>query len=461
MIKKWINDNSIFVFILCIFTALNIIYLMNSTSNVPMMDYWKYITFLVENMYKSGISFNELYYYGGNNNIHHVPFQLLFFLINTKYFHLNTRIEIFGGLVFIILISICLYIEFKKMFYNKIDSQIFLIAELTIVSICFSLAAFEILTLEFSFGFGFRMLLFIVSFLWVNNFLTNTSVYYNNTLKLAGLLFVIITCVAGGYFLAYGFSMTLVIIFDFYKKSSEDKKRFFINYCILGLSMIIAFLVYMYNIKIPLDTNEVDGNNSGAALLDLIKSIVVALGAALCGPDHSTNYIYIIGFVFLIFQFMCFFIYFKQKQYAMSYIPMLLMLYVFSLIVELYLGRGTGFGVDYMMSSRYCYDTKLIAIADIWILMRYNGKCISGNIKKITINTAVILIFVVTMHTNYIEYKIGPARKLYFNDLIKKMYEIETLDDEELQNFQDSPDAVRDGVEIMKKYKLGVFYYDK
>ena len=60
--------------------------------------------------------------------------------------------------------------------------------------------------------------------------------------------------------------------------------------------------------------------------------------------------------------------------------------------------------------------------------------------------------------TNLKEQEISIYRCSYFRDLITKMINIDTLPDEELKQFQaNSTEMVRKGVDIMKKYRLGVF----
>ena len=60
--------------------------------------------------------------------------------------------------------------------------------------------------------------------------------------------------------------------------------------------------------------------------------------------------------------------------------------------------------------------------------------------------------------TDIAELKRAPYRKQYDDNLIQMMFQIEEYPDDELYLFQaNSPEMVRSGIDIMKKYHLGVF----
>ena len=157
------------------------------------------------------------------------------------------------------------------------------------------------------------------------------------------------------------------------------------------------------------------------------------------------------------------FVFFRGKQYRHSYFPIIILLYVFSIILEIYAGRSAQFGVEVMKSSRYTIDTRLFLVADVWILIRMvmdsdtSGK--AKKIKKLVVAGTIIVVLAVLTLANVNEYKIGPYRKIYCDNLIDTIQNIDEASDEDLTLFASDPATVREGVKIMKKYNLGVFQY--
>ena len=81
-------------------------------------------------------------------------------------------------------------------------------------------------------------------------------------------------------------------------------------------------------------------------------------------------------------------------------------------------------------------------------------------VKKIICYGSALFISIGIFLTDYKEIKIQNYRKIYCDNLINMMLNIEEYSDDELAVFQaGDPNLVRDGVELMKKYKLGIFHY--
>ncbi|WP_455559643.1 hypothetical protein, partial [Agathobaculum hominis] len=57
------------------------------------------------------------------------------------------------------------------------------------------------------------------------------------------------------------------------------------------------------------------------------------------------------------------------------------------------------------------------------------------------------------------EYKIAPYRREYGMQLIDKMQRVDELSDSDFDQFQAKGESVRNGIDIMQEYHLGVFRY--
>ncbi|MBR2852684.1 MAG: hypothetical protein IKE81_00020 [Clostridia bacterium] len=451
------KNNGKYLAILLLFYCSTVIYLSNATANVPMMDYWKYITMLVDKAFTKGISFNDLWNYNGNGNIHRVPFQLWTFLLNASVFHLNTQIAIYAAPVVTAVTMVLIYRRTRRVF----EENIWYWAGITLVTaFCFSWNAFEILTLEFSFAFAVRKLLFIVSFFAVNSFLTETEKNKQHAIEIAILFLFTITCFSGAYFAAYGLALSIVIIWDFFRKNREERKKYFFSYIIPGLGLLAGLFLYVYQMD-STSTASLGITFSFRMIIDFVKALTMAAGGMLAGAESPTNLITIAGIIFLAAQAVLLIVFFYQKQYRQSYIPIIISLYVFFLVAELLMGRGNIFSVRYLASSRYLFDFNLIVIADVWIILqslRQEGKQ-KPILKKCLSCALMIYLGLGALLVYSSEWKTAPYRKLYYDNLAETLIHADEATDEQLLYYQDDVESVRKGIEIMKKYDLGVFRY--
>lgn len=146
---------------------------------------------------------------------------------------------------------------------------------------------------------------------------------------------------------------------------------------------------------------------------------------------------------------------------------MALVLYgVFQMLIIL-VGRIGSFDARYMISSRYAFDTKFVLIGDLCIMAMCFGSMYNGfeyHINKwgrVVCLSCVILMIGGILYNDCIEYKKAPYRRIYLENMVEIMDNADRLDDEELAPLQADPNAIRKGVEIMKKYQIGIYKYEK
>ena len=454
-----IRENWILIFMLSICTLLTLIYLSDATANVPVMDYWKYITHLVDDHFTYGTSFYDLWYYNGNNSIHHAPIQLALFLVNVRLFHHNTQIAMYCSAFLLCLCALIICKRFEALYK---ESSVFYKGCLSaIVLVCFCWNSYEILTLEFGFSFAMKMLFFFLSFILTDIYLENIADMKKNTCILACLYTFVITCIAAGYFVTYGAALSGIIIWDFFRKSNKEKREYFLSYCTLGFGMLAGVIIYFQNFSNMGSVKTSESIGIIKTIGEVLLSYVYAFGGMIMGPESSGKMIVVGGTIFALVQIFVIAVYFIQKQYRKTYLPMMLIAYVVILICELYVGRGRTHGVQYLSSSRYCFDYNWIIVGDLWIVNQSLSENIEkkGQFCKGLRYAFVALVIGSVLFVNAVEWKKAPYRKVYFNNLVDKVMHVDELSDEELLPFQDDAVSVREGIKIMKKYKLGVFHY--
>jgi hypothetical protein len=106
-----LKNNKIIIPIIILFILFSINYLITATRNVPFMDIWISLNNFGENIMTNNLSLRDAWTpYAGHRN----PLSYILFFINMRFLGYNTQVEIFGGLFFCFLTSICLIYAFKK-----------------------------------------------------------------------------------------------------------------------------------------------------------------------------------------------------------------------------------------------------------------------------------------------------------------------------------------------------------
>lgn len=451
-LKRKCTNNSIFlaVLILCFFGRL--VYVSEASSNVPIMDYWRYLSELVEKSFISGESFSDLC---SVNGIHKTPYQLCLFLINIKLFHWNTQIAMY--LASFVLVALCIYLyKIIKMVYSA-NGYIVQLLGAVISLIVFSLGAFEINAQEFALSFAIRIFLFII-ICQLTSIILNNKKFDNHTWLLGVCYLLAINLIGGAYSVGLSVAILFVLIFDFVKNCIQKIDFNKWKHIILILSLGLGDYIYMHGLVMTQD-----GNVSGGTM-DLIKSFCEGLlavgGVSLFGSYISLKVAYITGSIIILVHAIFLFLYMKKKLYEKTYLPACLYAYVCIFYGMIFMGRG-GYGTEYLLSSRYIIDSSLAIIADIIVIV-----LLIKSVDKYKMSTRVLsictVVFIVigVFSTNVKEMKMAPYRKMYDDKLIEIMLNIDNYSDDDLAGFQaQSPQQVREGVEIMKQYHLGVFYY--
>lgn len=458
---KVYKENRAFIWCLLIALFFQLIYLSIASFNVPLMDYWHYINMFVEKMNTAGITFLDIWQ---NDGIHRSPLQFIYFLINVRVFHLNSQVEIYLGAVLMALTAVVLYrqmkkdIELNKKWIKGVLGGIIVIA-------VYNLNQYELINEQFAFSFASRMFLFLMSFLLTNSYLMNINGNRSYTFELGMFYIVVIESVGGGYFPAYVVSIALVLILHYCFKRKSDKKVYLKEYIFLLACLAIGTGIYLYGILGHGEITVAESISFITFIKDFLIGAIFMLGVSIFGFEFSNGVTFLMGCC-IFFIYLCSFVtYFIKRYYERTYVPVLFMSYSVGAMGLIYLGRMGKYGIDYAFSSRYVCETNVALLGFIWIAAIYISDIFRNNSRKKAINYCVaavsLLLLVGVVSSDYKEWKIAPYRKIYGENLIQSMKNVDSLTEEEFAPFQSTEEYVRGGIDIMKKYDLGMFYYDK
>lgn len=456
---KCLKENGFHISILSIAVILMFIYISESSSNVPIMDYWTYLNALADKTFNEGVAFYDLY---SNNGVHRTPLQLFLFIINLKLFSWDTQVSMYLG---VLVTSISILVVFRHL-CKFITKELFKRIAFVLIVLCmYSLGPYEIITQEFYTSFAIRVLSFIIGFIMIETYVRDDNKLLDGTLFLLLTYNAIVFLFIGGmYSFAYISAICGVYLLHLlleYKDSKLSKEKL-INFIFFVVMMAIIAFVYLNGI----DFSALEKSTVDISIVKIIKTFLLLTGGSLFGSYIQVSYAYILGTIIILLNLYFVVIYIYKKTYKDTYFPLYLYIYYFLFYLMLYVGRS-GYGEEYFLSPRYILDSSLMILSLIFITVinLHQIYCSSSLLKSDKLKGVVCLIsllFVLSgiLYCDNKEKQISLHRKIYCNNLIDKMRNLHDVSDVELSGFQSNPNLVRNGVDLMKKYKLGVFKFD-
>lgn len=471
-IITYYKKNNIIILSVILVLVVKLYYLYIATENVPIMDYWRYINEITDKVFANNITFDDLW---KNSLVHRNPLLYILLIINMKYFGLNTQIEIFSGAIIgavncFIIYNIYLNTVLKYLTNNyKIGQILFII----IVTTVFNYNQWEINTLQFSLTFMIRIATFLLIYRMVDNYLHNIETRKHEALKIGIIILLAVCILSQGYFPAMVGTVIFAILLHFIITFKTEGKKYIKYYFIIFISIIASMLLYLNGL-----TSMTQGDNSIVLFTksifngNFINGVIMMMGGSLISFEFVSKFggiiiYYIVGTITFIAYAVALIIYFKNKIYKRTYFPIMLIIYAFINIVLIIYGRLSTFDLGYLASSRYTCETTLGLIGILLILIDYFLMLLDNKknkwTSKITVsflftNLLICVIVICLCLSALMEIKTAPYRKIYDQNLIDMLFNIENTTDDELIAFQAyNPEYVRNGAELMKKYQLGVF----
>ena len=442
-------------------------YLYLALTDVPIMDNWVVLAAYAEKVITGDLTLQD--WFGGNATGHHsldaIP-MIYFMVVVLKY---NTvAINLLG----FALSFVCFFVllrNYRKSVSN--EQNIYVLPLFLLIGLqFFTLGKWEIVSQSTSLGFYLRLLTFLLCFTYISNLLSNKTF---TARKVVVSCLIILYCVnfgGIGYSAAFLAAVVGAILVYWLVSFKQWNKR---QYLCLGgivLGCGVALATYLGAGLLASQVQSSDGVQPESLVTQLIAlltggDLIPAMLYGLAGSViHITTVeklasaeILVFGCVILALTVVCLVLYFKKKLYQRTWLPLMFLIYGYVNILLMAMTRS-GYPMYGTIASRYMFDTLLIPLSVVWILglciMDCEKKTRAGKGAMLAMLLPVVFLSVVTMQTNLTEMKLASSRKLYNQGLQQMVLAVDDYEDSELSAFQSDPKFVREGVRVMKKYKL-------
>lgn len=456
------DTHRIVLFMIIIASLIQIAYLSIATRNVPFMDYWGHMANYLDNAMQGGLSWTQLW---NSATEQRVPMMFISMAANAKLFGLNTRVEIFAGFLMMLANTLLIYKIYVRTTLDK-TKKIAFILFIPIILLIFSGNQWEIITTQFSFVIMLKLFMFTTIYYMIDRLLQNTEKNKKRIAEIILFVFITVCSVATAFFPAMMGAVGTAIILHIILKKND--RKYMKTYILIFAGLIFSGLFYMWGAN-ALAMEGQDISIIFTSLFDgnLIKGLLLMMGATIVHTNIMQVFglliVYLAGaFVFTI-SIYAIYLFFKTKMYEKTYIPIMFMVYGFISMLLLFVGRYGLFGeLPYLTSSRYTCDTIVALIGIIWIYA-YSIKYSNFNFRKPIVIISMLPIIAVSAATfvnNLSESVYAPYRGIYFQGILDTvlMDDITLATDAQIAATQaTNREVFENGVNIMKKYDLGVF----
>lgn len=419
-------------------------YLINTVGPLPLMDWWREVNpYFEEYIIGEGLYFKIF--------PHSIQWNPLMEICNYVFIHYFAANNLVYTLVAII--PIMGYYAVLMAIYRKYcitnNKCIDLAGKIILILILVNLNQWEIMTLYCSYAFYFRLFCFILTFYLLDEFITAKK-------RILKKYIIFIGCISmffwgQAYILPFYITILLVMFYTCWQKKDGIFLRDFKDIALAYTSVAI-----IYAITLDFSDNKI----GSATIVDMATNFCMAINVMMSAIIMHSNYIIkdielasVLGNVLCISTILGIYRVIKHAEIHNNVVSIMCITYALLNMIIIIYGRMSVFGIEGLAASRYVTETTFLLIG---LFIIYWKDIINKN--NIVINMMILCFIVVNIcFSTVVEIKMSPYRSAYYQEMVKRAYNIENISDEDLLIFQCEPHFVREDIAIMKKYRINIF----
>ena len=440
-------------------------YAMVAKSTVPIMDFWHWTAIYGEDVWNGTISLSDYFFSDAGEHMQPFAMALQFGVLKASRFDVVPLVT--WGVALRIVIAGFLGVVFFRRYWQEEDNGrkiILVICTGAIMMSPLNYNQWEMAMEPFSLGNACRVLMYYLSFLWIDQFVREfPNRKYRTNLLLGALLGVycafLTIFVGSAYFVGHLPAIGLVLLWVLWRHRAQWKEYLgpLAAWCIISF---IGACVY-YGL-FTAGGRGASSTESEHILLLLLEGVAMFWGSlflpqTLCDTLGVAPFC-ILGTLVLVYAIYITIRYLNTAQAEQNTMPVICVLYAIIIATMICWGRIGRFGPDTMISSRYVIESSIGLVGILW--MTYGVFIASARTRRVWCKSlAVTLVTIILLsYSAKIETGIAPYRKIYNDNLKELMWNIDDYSDEELGVTQGSAEDVRFCVAFFRENNLSIFY---
>ncbi|HTE09562.1 MAG TPA: hypothetical protein VK645_01310 [Chitinophagaceae bacterium] len=437
------------------FTFLYFFWVLSTYRNIVHMDMMNILSTKVKDFYENKLTIRDFVY----QPLFPGTISITFTLLNSYFFHLNTVIETACGSFFLMTLGYKYLTEINSFIAGK---KVKIFFTLLISFLIYGLHKWEAaFTSCFSFAVFFNLCICFFNYFFAFKYAEASSpVKKDGYIAFFILSNILVIFEAPAYFYSYMLAvLILLFLVKRYKIIELNAKRWRLIFNSSLFLLTFTVFITTYLAKHPAYAHYVSNLSIGNFLnffaenpLWVIKFYLITHSGAFFGEAHDYTEVRALG-GFVIFTAYVLAIYHvvKTKDKRLL-VPAALIFYNIISCGLITISRYIFNDIGYGGASRYTAFnlSGVLGLATILFFIIFGH----GNlVKKYLSWSLLILIVVGYLYVDRVQWKISPARTTAF-----KKYKVALLTGEHLEWLQAEEEASRQAIEVLKKYKLNVYY---
>ncbi len=429
-------------------------------------DQWVFMD-VIRDYYRHGFSLRDIWEGQGP---HRTPGYKTLFLLDAIYFHLNLKLEIYAGILALLVMAGMIYARYRESMHDTVSSKKLQLSFLVIATVIFSFNQWALYFYSLSSLDGFLGKMF---FVWLWCYMDSgirRPLSYEFILKFC-LAFLLILLIFGeGMGAAVILVSLIVMLLSGINLRRWHDRKYQVLLIATVLTSIISQLIYW---MVPPKLLFV-GNLFDAILVvftqpwGTVEYALTTLGSSILSmswsriSSHTDATMYAAGVIVTLSYLTAIRLFFRHRMWQKTWLPLILMLYSVLFLGLLLVGR---FGNGYLNSSgapRYAADLQLGLVGILWVFYyaRYSSQQIVGNWLKLLAVITTVCMLVIQAGAAILVTGMAPYQRK--DNLHFVHYMITSQSNDYFSNpppilFCPTPAFCVEGVDILKKYGLRPF----
>jgi len=430
-------------------------------------DQWHFLD-VISAYYQHGFSFRDVW---EGHGPHRTPGYKTLFLLDAIYFRLNLKLEIYAGILALLAMAVMIYFRYRESMRDSVSSEKLQLSFLVIATVIFSFNQWALYFYSLSSLDGFLgKMLYVWLWCYMDKGIRR-SLSYEFILKFC-LVFLLILLIFGEGMGPAVILVTLIVMLlsGFCSRAwKEHKYRALIIFTVV--TSILSQLIYWeVPPKLPQSAHLFD------AMLVVftqpwgaLKYALATLGSSILNTSwfrissYADTAQYIAGVIVIFAYLAAIWLFFRNRMWRKTWLPMLFMLYSVLFLGLLLVGR---YGVGDLNSTgapRYAADLQLGLVGMLWAFYyaRYSRQPVAGSwIKSLAVASTISML---VMQAGSVLLVIGMApfqRKdnLHFVHYLISSQPSDYFTNPPPQFYCPNPGLCVEGVGILRKYGLRPFH---
>ena len=367
--------------------------------SVVTADQWHFLDF-IRDYYQHGFSFRDVWEGYGP---HRTPGYKTLFLLDAIYFRLNLKLEIYAGILALLVMAGMIYARYRESMHDIVSSKKLQLSFLVIATVIFSFNQWALYFYSFSSLDGFLGKMF---FVWLWCYMDSgirRPLSYEFILKFC-LAFLLVLLIFGeGMGVAVVLISLIVILLSGFNSHAWHNRKYRVLLIAAVLTSIISQLIYW---KVPPELSQ-SGHLFGAMLVVLaqpwgaLKYAISTLGSSILSASWSRVFsqtdiaLYVAGVIIVLGYLAAAWLFFRHRMWQKTWLPVILMLYSILFLGLLLVGRyGNGY-LNSTAAPRYAADLQLGLVGILWVFYyaRYSSQPSAGKwIKSLAVATTIFML---------------------------------------------------------------------